>query len=80
MNAAALASPADHTTNTQERPPLGGVCYWFTGLSGAGKTTLAHCLSAELKSRNVPTVVLDGDGAARRWLRIYRDLADVTYS
>ncbi|MFN8098080.1 MAG: glycosyltransferase family 4 protein [Dermatophilaceae bacterium] len=23
---------------------------------------------------------LDGDGAARRWLRIYRDLADVTYS
>lgn len=34
---------------------------WLTGLSGAGKTTLAHRLKNELAAREIPAVVLDGD-------------------
>ena len=34
---------------------------WFTGLSGAGKTTLAHELSNDLKQRDVLCCTLDGD-------------------
>ncbi len=33
---------------------------WLLGLSGAGKTTLARALQAEIAGR-VPTVILDGD-------------------
>lgn len=36
-------------------------CYWFTGLSGAGKTTLAHHVHGELVARGVQAIVLDGD-------------------
>jgi adenylylsulfate kinase len=34
---------------------------WFTGLSGAGKTTLAKRLEEELFSRNYLVQILDGD-------------------
>lgn len=34
---------------------------WFTGLSGAGKTTLARTVERELKSQGIACVVLDGD-------------------
>ncbi len=34
---------------------------WLTGLSGAGKTTLAYALERELLRRGRPTCVLDGD-------------------
>lgn len=34
---------------------------WFTGLSGAGKTTLATCLAEKLKADSVPVLLLDGD-------------------
>ncbi len=44
-----------------------GVTVWLTGLSGAGKTTIARCLEAELKSRNCKVEVLDGD-LIRTWL------------
>ena len=40
---------------------LKGVTLWFTGLSGAGKTTLAHALERELKQQGRPCTVLDGD-------------------
>lgn len=36
-------------------------CYWFTGLSGAGKTTLATHVLAAIKARGVRAVILDGD-------------------
>jgi adenylylsulfate kinase len=36
-------------------------CYWLTGLSGAGKTTLARHVQQELKANGVRAVVLDGD-------------------
>jgi adenylylsulfate kinase len=35
--------------------------YWITGLAGAGKTTVARALTAELRSRGEPVVLLDGD-------------------
>lgn len=34
---------------------------WFTGLSGAGKTTLARALYGYLTKRNIFCVILDGD-------------------
>lgn len=38
-----------------------GYCLWFTGLSGAGKSTVAGLVEAELRRREVPLEVLDGD-------------------
>jgi citrate synthase len=38
-----------------------GVILWFTGLSGAGKTTIARGIERELKARNCLVEVLDGD-------------------
>lgn len=35
--------------------------YWFTGLSGAGKTTLAYALEHQLMELGHHTIVLDGD-------------------
>jgi adenylylsulfate kinase len=38
-----------------------GVTLWFTGLSGAGKTTIARMVERELKARGRNVEVLDGD-------------------
>jgi adenylyl-sulfate kinase len=38
-----------------------GVTLWFTGLSGAGKTTLARIVENELRRRGHKVEVLDGD-------------------
>ena len=38
-----------------------GATLWFTGLSGSGKTTIAHVVEAELKARGRNVEVLDGD-------------------
>lgn len=40
---------------------LAGCVYWVTGLSGAGKTTLAQALTARLLSVGRSVVQLDGD-------------------
>lgn len=37
------------------------IVIWFTGLSGAGKTTLANALETELHRQGRRTLVLDGD-------------------
>lgn len=38
-----------------------GVCVWLTGLSGAGKSSIAVELEAQLHHRGVHTYILDGD-------------------
>lgn len=38
-----------------------GAILWLTGLSSAGKTTLAQGIAQELQKRNYPTELLDGD-------------------
>ena len=38
-----------------------GFCLWFTGLSGAGKTTISKLVEAELKERRSRLELLDGD-------------------
>src|SRR3954447_15553694 len=38
-----------------------GCCVWFTGLSGAGKSTIADILVADLKERGRKVELLDGD-------------------
>ncbi len=38
-----------------------GVCIWFTGLSGAGKTTTAEILTVLLQEHGRQVTVLDGD-------------------
>jgi adenylylsulfate kinase len=38
-----------------------GFTLWFTGLSGAGKTTLTNALVPQLKARGAQVEVLDGD-------------------
>ncbi len=38
-----------------------GVTIWFTGLSGAGKTTISQAVKEELRSRACMFEVLDGD-------------------
>jgi adenylylsulfate kinase len=49
----------DHPELNHSRP--GGFTLWFTGLSGSGKTTIAHILGPELDSRGLVVEYLDGD-------------------
>jgi adenylylsulfate kinase len=38
-----------------------GCVIWFTGLSGSGKTTIAHLVEEKLANADVPIELLDGD-------------------
>ena len=38
-----------------------GFTLWFTGLSGSGKTTISELVEHELRERERPVEVLDGD-------------------
>jgi len=52
-----------HATEHPEsdRVAGGGFTLWFTGLSGAGKTTIAHVVGPELEERGKVVEYLDGD-------------------
>lgn len=47
-------------------PSQQGVCVWFTGLSGAGKSTTAGALTALLQGRGSRVALLDGDAVRAR--------------
>src|SRR6188508_1082904 len=49
----------DHPESDRVRP--GGFTLWFTGLSGSGKSTIAHVIGPELDRRGLIVEYLDGD-------------------
>jgi adenylylsulfate kinase len=50
-----------HEHPESERRREGGFTLWFTGLSGAGKSTIAHLVGPELDRRGLVVEYLDGD-------------------
>ena len=46
-----------HAAQKHQKPAI----LWFTGLSGAGKSTIANLVEAKLHARGVHTTLLDGD-------------------
>src|SRR5262245_32551302 len=51
--------PVEHPES--DRVAGGGFTLWFTGLSGSGKTTIAHLVGPELEARGRIVEYLDGD-------------------
>src|SRR5690349_5497910 len=49
----------EHPESDRVRP--GGFTLWFTGLSGSGKSTIAHLVGPELDRRGLIVEYLDGD-------------------
>ena len=54
-------APNIHPTPTSATRAGGGGVVWLTGLSGAGKSTIAAALQARLERAGARAVVLDGD-------------------
>ena len=53
-----------HEIGQEEREVLlkqKGVCLWFTGLSGSGKSTVAEAVEKQLYAMGYPSYILDGD-------------------
>jgi adenylyl-sulfate kinase len=50
-----------HEHPESDRVRSGGFTLWFTGLSGSGKTTIAHLVGPELDRRGLVVEYLDGD-------------------
>ncbi|HEU6446117.1 MAG TPA: adenylyl-sulfate kinase, partial [Gaiellaceae bacterium] len=50
-----------HEHPESDRSRDGGFTLWFTGLSGAGKTTIAHLVGLALEERGHIVEYLDGD-------------------
>src|SRR3954469_4258954 len=49
----------EHPESDRVRP--GGFTLWFTGLSGSGKSTIAHVIGPKLDERGLIVEYLDGD-------------------
>jgi adenylylsulfate kinase len=58
-------NPPKNTVDLKASPAV----IWLTGLSGAGKTTIANCLIERFKELSVAPVLLDGD-EIRKILRV----------
>ena len=50
-----------HDHPESDRVREGGFTLWFTGLSGSGKSTIAHVIGPELDKRGLVVEYLDGD-------------------
>ena len=50
-----------HEHPESDRVRAGGFTLWFTGLSGSGKSTIAHMVGPELDKRGLVVEYLDGD-------------------
>jgi adenylyl-sulfate kinase len=57
----AILSSGNRKASARQRVQLNGYVLWLTGLSGAGKSTIAAQLKQELLARGQPVCVLDGD-------------------
>jgi adenylyl-sulfate kinase len=55
-----------HEHPESDRVRGGGFTLWFTGLSGSGKTTIAHIVGPELDRRGLIVEYLDGDTVRTR--------------
>jgi adenylylsulfate kinase len=56
--------PYDHTISLDDREKNNGhkaAVFWFTGLSGSGKSSLSNALQNHLFSHGYQTYILDGD-------------------
>jgi len=57
--------PIDMTMARRQAEPVhqatSGIVFWITGLSGAGKSTVARELSSQLRAADRPVILLDGD-------------------
>jgi adenylylsulfate kinase len=58
-SASAHIHPTEHPES--DRVAAGGFTVWFTGLSGAGKTTIANLVGPELEERGKIVEYMDGD-------------------
>ena len=59
-----MTDTSSWVTTTKHFGPSGseeGFTVWFTGLSGAGKSTIAELVAAELERRGIRWELLDGD-------------------
>lgn len=56
-----LEKTASSSSVDFSRSEKSGFTLWFTGLSGAGKTTIAHLVGPELEERGLLVEYLDGD-------------------
>jgi adenylylsulfate kinase len=63
-SSAALIFAHEHPESDRTR--RGGFTLWFTGLSGSGKTTIAHLVGPELDERGALVEYLDGDTVRTR--------------
>ncbi len=63
------AEPAPGPVSTHSGRPadqrLKGLTVWFTGLSGAGKTTICNAVHTELLARGIRAEMLDGDAVRK---------------
>lgn len=57
--------PSIYRKDREEMNGHKSIIIWFTGLSGAGKSTVAHALEDRLHKNKVRTFVLDGDNVRR---------------
>jgi adenylylsulfate kinase len=65
-----MGSPM-HNIHAHEHPESdrvreGGFTLWFTGLSGSGKSTIAHVIGPELDRRGLIVEYLDGDSVRQQ--------------